>query len=1145
MLATSLPSLSLTVLGLALASTVCSQGVPNSFPQDYPGKPSGDYSPAWQDYFLVSDPLPNVSFPLSRNWAGSITVNRTNHPNDTLFFWGFESRSGSLTAGADENSSEPWAIWLNGGPGASSILGLLLENGPIHVDVGGSLVPNNESWDKLVDYIWVDQPVGTGYSTAESDGGYIEDEDQMGQDFLNFLNNLVKVFPSLGTRPLLLTGESYAGTYIPYITKAIFSTPNPPVNLNKIAIGNGGMGSESEYEELPALSVIETYPQLIGYDTDVYNYFKEQAHLCGYDFNLTYPQNGKFPPVGPATQPTDEARAAELLSKSAALTRQNLVAIANGTPRPAAGLVRRSHPPSVREVREREHRRSAWKAEKKAMRKRDLTGRANGTIDPYYGCFLTSEVMDYALNFSLPWNLSSEVVIESQDAFGPFNPYNIPDARAPPSILDPTIFLNDNQTRTALHAPTSKNWTLQITYPFNSSEQIAANANPFGDPSVEPVAFFDELASNATERNVSVIIYVGNDDSVVPHFSSEISIQNTTFSGIQGFTRKPSTPFTDDSGNFAGIVHQERNWTYILVANAGHEVPEFAPAVALVILREFILGNNETGLVTNTSGTVSVTGGEGASSLLVGNILPGRVSVLYGSGTATSEFSYPSATIAAWDKFFASAQAADIPAVVAAFCAFYKRKSPIRGCFSGFCSLFSKSGSASRMDRAPVSTSSPDRTKITNEHSLCGTMPCAFSTCDERDLWLLDADEPPPYKCSSGPSIHYRPDVMNVIDETINSLDADLRDLSLKIHDHPETAFKEFYAHDILTEFMRSRGFSVTPHYTGLQTAWKAEWSYGKGGRTLGINSEMDALPGLGHACGHNLIAISGVGVAMAAKAAMEKLKIPGKIILLGTPAEEGGGGKVILLERGVYKEMDICIMCHPSPGAPHTVACGSTFAAQPLMVEYFGHTAHAAMSPWEGQNALDAAVLAYSSISMLRQQIKPDCRVHGIIEGRDWAPNIIPDYAKMRWIIRAPSYLEMSDLVQRVKACIEAAAQAASCRSEISLDYSSDGGIGGASTDFGNVTYALPAMHPSFAIPTVPNGGNHTAEFTKAARTPQAHDAALAVVRGLTLTGIRALDDGAFFKQARVAFDEMVAQVGPTGSSHMRAERAKILRDN
>ncbi|KAI0695227.1 alpha/beta-hydrolase [Cytidiella melzeri] len=648
---------------LSLTGTVCSQtsrSVPNSFPQDYPGKPTGDFSPEWQNYFLVKNgSLPNVTFTLSRNWAGNIPVNRTNHPNDTLFFWAFEHTDGSLTQNASSSSDEPWAIWLNGGPGASSMLGLLLENGPLHVDDGGAIIPNNVSWDKMVDYVWVDQPVGTGFSTAEATGGYIQDEDQMGEDFLNFLRNLVKIFPSLATRPLLLTGESYAGTYIPYITKTIFSTPEPPVNLTKIAIGNGAMGAEPEYEVLPAFSLIETYPQLIGYDPEVYQYFKVQNHLCGYDFNLTYPQNGKFPRVLSPQRPSDGARAAQLINQQPALVRKRLTALAHSVEAPEVGIVRRESLPSLEEIERREIKRQSWLASKRSvLQNRDLSGRANGTIDPWYGCFLSNEVQDYALNFSMPWNLSVEIVVPSLDDYGPYNVYNLEDARAPPLAIDPSEFMNDNRTRAALHAPTSKNWTLQINYPFNSSLRGSPGANPFGDPSVEAVAFFDELASNATEHGVKVIIYLGNDDTVVPHISSEITIQNTTFGGIQGFSKKPSTPWFDDSGNFAGIVHQERNWTYILVAKAGHEVPEYQPEAAWVMFREFILGNNQTGLLTNSSTTA--IGGEDPS-LLIGpnNILPGESAILYGSGTATSLFMAPSATIAAWNSFFASVATAN------------------------------------------------------------------------------------------------------------------------------------------------------------------------------------------------------------------------------------------------------------------------------------------------------------------------------------------------------------------------------------------------------------------------------------------------------------------------------------------------------
>ncbi|KAF8551345.1 alpha/beta-hydrolase, partial [Imleria badia] len=160
---------------------------------------------------------------------------------------------------------KPWGIWLNGGPGSSSLVGLFFENGPIHISNNYSLFENEYAWTTVADYVWIDQPVGTGFSTADSNG-YVYDEDQMAADFMGFLENLVKVFPDLATRPLHLTGESYAGMYIPYITKAYFEMDNPPVNLSRIAIGDGSIASGKVFGLLPVVSVLETYPQIIGYD---------------------------------------------------------------------------------------------------------------------------------------------------------------------------------------------------------------------------------------------------------------------------------------------------------------------------------------------------------------------------------------------------------------------------------------------------------------------------------------------------------------------------------------------------------------------------------------------------------------------------------------------------------------------------------------------------------------------------------------------------------------------------------------------------------------------------------------------------------------------------------------------------------------
>ncbi|TFK31808.1 hypothetical protein BDQ12DRAFT_693525 [Crucibulum laeve] len=412
-------------------------------------------------------------------------------------------------------------------------------------------------------------------------------------------------------------------------------------------------------------------------------------------------------------------------------------------------------------------------------------------------------------------------------------------------------------------------------------------------------------------------------------------------------------------------------------------------------------------------------------------------------------------------------------------------------------------------------------------------------------VWRPD-DKAQPTPKKPGATELYRPDILETIETTIKELNAELRELSLDIHAHPELGFVEYHAHDVYTTFMEKHGFKVEKKYH-LDTAWRATYTHGTGGRTIGVNSEMDALKGIGHACGHNLIGMSGVAVALAIKAALEKHDISGKISLLGTPAEEGGSGKVILLDKGAYKDMDACLMCHPAPGPIGSVSLSSCLALQRLTIEYFGHTAHAALSPWEGKNALDAAVLGYNNISALRQQLRPTHRVHGIFEGKDWAPNIIPDYAKFICYVRAPTREEMQQTVKRVTPCFEAAALATGCEVKIismgatfdlrqnkalagdvanitlnkygDIDY--EWGIRSASTDFGNITYALPALHPGFAIPTINDGGNHTPGFEQSAATIAAHNACLDVSKALAATGVRVLIDDKFFAEVKRTFEE------------------------
>ncbi|KAG6873513.1 hypothetical protein C0995_014781 [Termitomyces sp. Mi166 len=393
-----------------------------------------------------------------------------------------------------------------------------------------------------------------------------------------------------------------------------------------------------------------------------------------------------------------------------------------------------------------------------------------------------------------------------------------------------------------------------------------------------------------------------------------------------------------------------------------------------------------------------------------------------------------------------------------------------------------------------------------------------YDLCSGGD-WILTSGRPPSYSAPPEYAINDSKiwalgiELAKTVDLKLNELDPQLRELSLRIHSHPEIGFQENYAHDVLTAFLEEHGFKVTRHYLGLKTAWRAEYSVGHGGRVLGVNSEMDALPGIGHACGHNLIAMSGVGVAVAVKTALVTHDIPGKVVILGTPAEEGGGGKIILLKKGAYKDMDVCVMSHPTSGEAHSAADGSSTAAQTMFVEYTGKA--------EGINALDAAVSAYSSISSLRQQLKPDMRVHGIIQGSNWAPNVIPDNARLTYIIRASNKKDLVDLVERIERCFHAAALATGCCVNIEMNHAYlDLRQNSVLVIFNDPGHRILTDAKLAAIPTEPNGGNHTPMFTRAARTKEAHVATMKVTKGLALTGLRVLYDKLFFEKVKAAFE-------------------------
>ncbi|XP_001639332.2 xaa-Arg dipeptidase [Nematostella vectensis] len=382
--------------------------------------------------------------------------------------------------------------------------------------------------------------------------------------------------------------------------------------------------------------------------------------------------------------------------------------------------------------------------------------------------------------------------------------------------------------------------------------------------------------------------------------------------------------------------------------------------------------------------------------------------------------------------------------------------------------------------------------------------------------------------------------------EAIDNRAKDLFDLNQRIWNKPELGFQEFYAHSQLVEFFENAGFEVDNTQGGLETAFRASIGSSKEGITVGIMCEYDALPGIGHACGHNLISEAGVGCALGLKAALEASAAPiGRVVILGTPAEEDGGGKVKMIDKGCFDDIDICMMVHPKPLNCVYATC---LAREDVTVTFHGHSSHAAAFPWEGRNALDAVVLAYNSISALRQQMKPTWRVHGVVTNGGAKPNIIPDSASMSYYIRTPLENDIKVLHQKVHACFKAAALATGCTADIKwnttpfysnlvtnntlaklyqthaesfgLKYppkSEQVKIPFGSTDMGNVSHIKPAIHPYYDIGT--DVANHTAEFAEAAKTKVAHESTLKQAKILAMVAIDVMTNKLVWEEVQQDF--------------------------
>ena len=381
----------------------------------------------------------------------------------------------------------------------------------------------------------------------------------------------------------------------------------------------------------------------------------------------------------------------------------------------------------------------------------------------------------------------------------------------------------------------------------------------------------------------------------------------------------------------------------------------------------------------------------------------------------------------------------------------------------------------------------------------------------------------------------------DAIAAAVDRLGDDLEKLSHRIHANPELGYQEVKAAAWLVEFLDTLGFKVERGVAGVETAFRATLETGEG-PTIAILCEYDALPQIGHACGHNVIATAGVGAGAGLAAVRDKLP-KGRIQVIGTPAEEGGGGKVKLITGGVFRDVDAAMMVH---GFDRWVGHSDLLGIVRVGFEFKGKAAHASADPWEGVNALDAAIQTYNNVAMLRQQVRPDARIHGIITHGGAAPNIIPEFAAALFYVRSLNIAYMWDLQQRVIRCAEGAAKAAGCELNViehrdtayepmkknaalldtfranlktfGVTESPELKDRLGSSDIGNVSQVIPAIQPMVKI--APDGTPiHSRAFEAAARSPLAREGMLISAKTMAMTVCDLLADPSLVKRAQAEF--------------------------
>ena len=373
------------------------------------------------------------------------------------------------------------------------------------------------------------------------------------------------------------------------------------------------------------------------------------------------------------------------------------------------------------------------------------------------------------------------------------------------------------------------------------------------------------------------------------------------------------------------------------------------------------------------------------------------------------------------------------------------------------------------------------------------------------------------------------------IKSTLAAVKSELLDISRQMYEHPELGFQEVLASRLHTEFLERHGFTVTRQLCGFDTGYRGDFDTGKPGPHVAFLAEFDALPELGHGCGHNLVGACALGAGVALASVLGELG--GSVTVYGAPAEETSGGKVDFVEAGQFSGVDLAILCHPGN---HWSQSGASLALEPVQFEFFGRSAHAASAPEQGVNALDAALVTMTAVNALREHVRSDARIHGIVADGGRAANIVPDYTKVQYYVRATKKGYLTQLVERVKNCRRAGALATGCEVKITrfetaydnmLTNETLSDLFGivlkehygieqeppretfGSTDLGNVSLVCPAIQPIFDITGDRSIAAHTREMAACTQTPYAADSMEKAACAMAMTAARVLSDPACLK--------------------------------